>query len=158
MIIIVTNKAIEDDCYDNGKTYSKTIKELILMEINMKQDEKFDSMTIEVNTPDGIAYYTICHDENNIPIKVISTFGKAGSALAAWAFAVDILVNMLLEQRVDINDIIMNLSQISGNKPMQHLSTGAKVESGPAGLVIAFLEYKRQKYREMHLKLLQDEN
>lgn len=130
------------------------------METNkMKKDEKFDSMTIEVNTPDGVLYYTIC-ESKYIPdriAKVISTFGKAGTSLAAWAFAVDLLVNMLLENGTDINDIITQLAQISGDKPVKNINTGAKVGSGPEGLVVAILEYKRQKYREKHLKLLESE-
>lgn len=111
-------------------------------------------MTIEVNTPDGVLYYTIC-ESNGVPTKVISTFGKAGTSLAAWAFAMDVLVNMLLEKKADINDIINNLSNISASKSIRTPS-GVKVGSGPEGLVIALLEYKRQKFHETHSKLLNE--
>ena len=103
-------------------------------------------MTIEVNTPDGVLYYTICEDEDSLPTKVISTFGKAGSALAAWAQATDILINMLLEQRVPVSDIIDNLSNITNNRPLK-TRAGVRVGSGPEGVVVAFLEYKRQIHK-----------
>ena len=109
----------------------------------MKPREELPSITIEVNTPDGVLYYTIC-EKDDYPTKVISTFGKSGSALAAWAQAVDVLVNMLLEKKTSINDIIDNLSNITNNKPMR-TNSGVRVGSGPEGIVIAFLEYKRQR-------------
>lgn len=110
--------------------------------------EKSPSMTVEVNTPDGVLYYTICEDGDNSPIRVISTFGKAGTTLAAWAYAVDVLTNMLLERGTKIDSLIEGLSQISASKPLRTLE-GIKVGSGPEGLVVALLEYKRQKYREL---------
>jgi hypothetical protein len=119
----------------------------------MMSKEKFESMTIEVNTPDGLLYCTICEKDNKI-VKIISTFGKAGNSLAAWSNAVDILVNLLLQQGLDVNDIISELSLISASKPMISPNTGTKVASGPAGIVIALLEYKRQKYQEANLKML----
>ena len=112
----------------------------------MKNREELPSRTIEVNTPDGVLYYTICESEENIPIKVISTFGKAGSALAAWAQAVDILVNMLLEKKTPISEIIDNLSNITNSRTIK-TNVGVRVGSGPEGIVIAFLEYKRQKHK-----------
>lgn len=110
----------------------------------MRSTKELPSITIEVNTPDGVLYYTICEQDDK-PIKVISTFGKSGSALAAWAQAVDLLVNMLLEKDASYNDIIDALSNITNSKPIQ-TRTGVKVGSGPEGIVVAFLEYRRQKY------------
>jgi hypothetical protein len=115
------------------------------------KNESNESMTIEVKTPDGVLYYILCEDEDGQLNKVISIFGKAGTALAAWAFATDCLVNMLLERKVGVNEIIERLSNISNSKPIR-TATGVKVGSGPEGLVVALLEYKRQKFRDLKSK------
>lgn len=120
-------------------------------QVEESMSDKLDSMTVEVKTPDGVLYYTIC-EENGVPVKVISTFGKAGTSLAAWANAVDILVNMLLERKVSIHILIEALSQITANKSMR-TPKGIKIGSGPEGLVIALLEYRRQKYIEFNKML-----
>lgn len=104
-------------------------------------------MTIEVDTPDGVLYYTIM-EEDNQPTKVISTFGKTGTSLAAWSFAVDQLVNLLFEKGTKVNEILEVLSSITTEKPKVTLK-GVRVGSGPEGLVVALMEYKRQKYREL---------
>lgn len=118
-------------------------------------NEKYVSMTMEVNTPDGVLYCTVCELDNK-PVKIISTFGKVGHSLAAWSSAVDLLVNLLFQNGLTINDIISELSTISPTiKSMTLPGNGIRVSSGPAGIVVALLEYKRQKYQEHHMNMLE---
>lgn len=114
---------------------------------NLKREE-FDSMTIEVETPDGILYYTICENNEQLPIKVISTFGKAGTVLASWAYALDAMVSILLERKVPITEIIEKLTHISHSKPIR-TETGVRVGSGPEGMAVALMEYRRQKFKRL---------
>lgn len=113
--------------------------------------EEYSSMTVEVITPDGNLYYTICDAEDSTPIKVISVFGKSGTSLAAWAQALDILVNMLLARGTGINDIIEALSNLSNDKVIRD-HKGVRVGSGPEGMAVALMEYKRQKYHDLNRK------
>lgn len=106
------------------------------------------SVTVEVNTPEGVLYCTICEDEHGLPVKIISTFGKAGTTLAAWAYALDATINLLLEKKTGVNEIIQILSNISHSKPLK-TAHGVRVGSGPEGIVVALLEYKRQKFKQL---------
>lgn len=106
------------------------------------------SVTVEVDTPDGTLYYTIIEGKNGQPAQVISTFGKTGTSVAAWANAVDQLTNLLLQNDVKINEILEALRHITTGKPIVTLK-GVRVGSGPEGLVVAFQEYKRLKFREL---------
>jgi hypothetical protein len=126
------------------------------MKVEMKEmnKDKFESMTMEIITPDGVLYCTVCELDNK-PVKIISTFGKAGHALASWANAVDLLFNLLFQKGLSINDIISELSTISSIKSTITPVSGVKVSSGPAGIFIALLEYKRQKFQEHNIRMLE---
>ena len=102
-------------------------------------------MTVEVETPEGVLYYTICDDTEGRPIKVITSIGKAGSALAAWSFALDQVINLALENGVGINELIEKLGGTSNDR-RPHIRQGVTVRSGPEGIVTALLEYKRNKF------------
>lgn len=117
--------------------------------------EKWSSMTIRIETPNGYLYLTIIEDEKGRPIRLESVLGKAGSGSASWARAVDELINLLLENGVGIDHIIDKLAGISSEKP-RRTPSGIYVRSGPDGIAVAFMEYKRQKYKEMKEKFDDD--
>lgn len=119
--------------------------------------EKWPSMTIRVDTPNGHLHLTIIEGPDGRPIKFSSAFGKAGTAVAAWARATDQLINLLLESGIGINEIIDRLSGIMEEKP-KRTPSGIYVKSGPDGIAVAFAEYKHEKYKEMKEKFADEED
>lgn len=105
-----------------------------------------ENMTIEVDTPDGTLFFTIM-EENGMPVRVSSQFGKAGTSLAAWAGALDAVVNLALSVGAGLDDIISTLSNINSDR--RRPSRGIPVTSGPNGVVVALMEYKREKYKDI---------
>lgn len=117
--------------------------------MSTKAKEEFRSITVgAIDTPDGKLYYTMCFDEEDNLVKVISTFGKAGSSVAAWAQGLDELVNLLLDKKTPINEIIERLSGITTEKSKK-TTDGVRVGSGPEGMVVALMEFKRIMYKQL---------
>lgn len=113
--------------------------------------QKWPSMSIRIDSPNGYLYLTILEDDSGRPCKIETIMGKTGTDLAAWARATDQLVNLLLDNGVGINEIVDRLSGIMVEKP-KRLPSGIYVKSGPDGIAVAFMEYKREKYKEMKEK------
>lgn len=119
----------------------------------MSNNNANKSVTIEVETPDGVLYFTVVEDNSGRPCRVISIIGKSGSSLAAWAEAVDQLINLAFSKGAGINDILEALSNISTSKPIRSLRPTLVVKSAPDGIVVALSAYKREKYKE-HVRML----
>lgn len=120
--------------------------------MSTRMKEEYRSITVgAIDTPDGKLYYTMLFDDKDNLVRVISTFGKAGSSVAAWAQGLDQLVNLLLEKNTPINDIIECLSGITTEKSKK-TTEGVRVGSGPEGMVVALMEFKRMKFIELREK------
>lgn len=119
--------------------------------IQTNSQEKFNSSTIKVETPDGDMFVTIMENDSGRPCRVHVTIGKAGASIAAWSQAIAEMINSLLVGGKGINDIIVWLSQHTSSKPSR--SRDIPIRSGPDGIVVALMEYRRHKFEAFREKL-----
>lgn len=115
------------------------------MNLALRVDEQLPAYSVMVETPDGTMWVTIIERDGN-PVQVLISIGKAGSALMAWAFAMERMITRLLEHE-SIYTIIEEVSGITSEK-LKVNRRGGVCRSGPEGIAQAFLDYRKEKFRE----------
>jgi hypothetical protein len=113
--------------------------------------EEYESITFEVDTPDGRMFVIIMENDKGEPVQLQITIGKAGTAMTAWAYAVSALCSDLLPIK-GVNGLLVLLSEITSNRQAARLEDGAMVRSGPDGISYALLRYKAMKFEELKRK------
>lgn len=95
---------------------------------------------IEIETPDGTLYITIFYDSlNGRPFSIKSYFDvDEEHSNSKWLKAFDGLINLSLEMGAGVNDIIEALQYSNKHNT-----------NGPENLVIAFNEFKKNRFREL---------
>lgn len=107
--------------------------------------ETYQSMQMKVHTPDGTMFVNVLDDENGQPIQVIINIGKAGSAIAAWAHALSAMITVGLRAGVKLEVYLTELSSITSDKTARTLTS--KCSSGPEGVWMALVRYRKEKFR-----------
>ena len=108
----------------------------------------YPAYSIRSRTPDGTMFVHISEDEKGKLYKLHLNLGKAGTSVAAWAFALESTLNLAIMQGTKLEDLIALLSSItSGNAP--RVAIGGKCTSGPEGLWMALMRYRRTKNEEL---------
>lgn len=80
--------------------------------------------TYRINTPVGVAYITINHDENNEPLEVFVNIGKAGSDVFAMAEGLGRMISLSLRfsshlsSEEKVKTLIQELSNIGGSSTL----------------------------------------
>lgn len=115
------------------------------MRVETMVQEKFDSITIQVPTPDGNMFVTILEGVDGKPIAIQVHIGKAGAPIAAWSNALARIISLALDKGATINDLIEELSSQTSDKNRQ-TTRGEIVRSGVEGIWIALMQYKRDKF------------
>lgn len=111
-------------------------------QINSNQEtEILSSFSYKLNTPDGSAYINIDEDSPGKIKRIFFNVGKAGTSVYAWANAIATLVNRLIEEGVELNDLIIIISNITSQSQTRTLN-GIECRSGPEALFIALMKYK----------------
>jgi hypothetical protein len=116
-----------------------------MMQIETMAQEKFDSVTMQVPTPDGTMFVTIMESEKGLPVGIQVHIGKAGAPLAAWSNAISRIMTLALDKGATINDLIEELSGQTSDKARM-TTNGESVRSGVEGVWVCLIRYKRDKF------------
>lgn len=109
---------------------------------------KFQNITFQVKTPDGMMFVTVLEDADKKPVGFHINIGKAGAAIAAWSQALARIMSLAVDKGAAVNDIIEELSSLTSDKEVT-LERGEKVRSGPEGVVVALFNYRNEKFLEL---------
>lgn len=118
----------------------------------LRQRKPYESVSIEVESPDGDLFLTIIEDEQKQPLAFTITIGKAGTSIAAWGSAFASLMTEALP-KLGINGLIEKLSGNTSGRPPTRTDDGEKVSSSIEAITIALMKYRKMIYTE-HLKRL----
>jgi hypothetical protein len=124
----------------------------------MPQMPAYNSVTMEVQTPDGVMFVIIMEDDDNKPIEIIAHIGKAGAPVQAWAFALAATCTKLLDCGKGINDLIELLSSITSSKAPSRLEHGVILRSGPEGFCYALMQYRADKFQQLKAQMGGDDD
>lgn len=100
-----------------------------------------ENISYNWSTPDGTV--TIFVQKENPP-QISIFIGKAGTSIAAWAFAVQELVNKLL-QHVSMEEVILSLEGITTGSSMLNISSGVECRSTAEAIAFSLLEFSKRK-------------
>ena len=121
--------------------------------MTMNPTEKFNSWTFRIPTPDGTLNVIVMENNVGDPFEIQLVIGKAGSAVAAWAYATARLCSTLLQTNAcKINDLITHLSSANSDK-ISYTDSREPVRSGPDGLALALLKYQNAKFESIRISL-----
>ena len=119
-----------------------------MVNIDTTDSTKFSGLTIQVKSPDGTMFVTINEDENGKPIAIWISIGKAGASVAAWAVSMARILTLALDKGATISELCVELSGQTTDK-VRITGDGEYVRSGPEGVFVALMKYKRDKYDEL---------
>lgn len=105
----------------------------------------FNNLTFQVHSPDGLMFVSIMEDTEGKPCAIEIKVGKAGAPLRAWCHCLGRMVTMAFEKGATLSEIIEELS-LQTSDGIRITSNGMKCRSGPEGVYIALMEYRRDKF------------
>jgi hypothetical protein len=112
---------------------------------------RYPMISWRVETPDGVMFVNVLENDGK-PVGILVNLGKAGTAVSAWVQALASLATLSLERGAGINEIIQELSGLTGEK-YKSQPNGVKIRSGPEGLAFALMQYRNHKYQEHKQKM-----
>lgn len=122
------------------------------MKIETMEQTKFESITIQVPSPDGTMFVTIMEDNTGKPVGIDLHIGKAGASVAAWAQALSRMMTLALDHGSTINDLVVELSNMTSDK-RRDTAAGEPIRSGVEAVWLALVKYKRDKFEKVSLTL-----
>jgi len=115
------------------------------MIIDNSQDV-YNSVSIHAITPDGTLYVFVMEDKEGNPKQIKVIIGKAGSAVSAWADALESMINIALLAGISLDTICETLKDITTDKSTgSRFGTNVNVRSGPEGLYTCLFRYIKGK-------------
>ena len=120
---------------------------------NKESEIAQSSLTWKITTPNGVMFVTIVESmdyrKRPIPVNILITIGKSGSAIMAWANMTASLISLLFTKKVDLEDIIVGISMnLSDHSVLQ--KPGIFIRSEPEGI-----KYALMRYQEVRNKILE---
>ncbi len=116
----------------------------------MQENELMHSIVSRVRTPDGTIFVNVVEKEGE-PDSVFLTIGKAGGAVAAWAYALSSIITVALQNGVPLEKILTELSSITSSGTPRML--GTPIRSGPEGVYVGLMHYRRARFEKMKQEL-----
>lgn len=107
----------------------------------------FDSVVSKIRTPDGTMFVNVLENIDGEPIGIIINIGKSGSSVAAWAQALASICTAALQNGTKLEALLTELSCVTSTGSAR--SSEVVVTSGPEGLYVALLKYRRTKFEEL---------
>ncbi len=112
------------------------------------------SLTYKIKTPNGIMFVTIVESidyrKRPVPINILITIGKSGSAIMAWATMTADLISLMFIKKIDLTEIIAEISMnLSDRSVMQ--KPGVQIRSEPEGIKYALLRYQEDRNTRLEL-------
>lgn len=89
-------------------------------------------------------------ERNGQPVQVLINIGKTGNNTMAWADAIGRIITRMLEH-LTIYNVIEELSGITSGR-LTYSNRGNVCRSGPEGVAMALLEYRKEKFNESRFK------
>lgn len=114
----------------------------------MSVDYVVPCKVVHVKTPDGEMFVVINEDRKSASDNIQIYIGKAGSAIAAWAYALSCMINLALDHGADLTEILEDISGVSSDK-LSITANATKVKSGPDGVAIALLRYLQDNAKNL---------
>lgn len=114
----------------------------------MANDWFLSARTVRVSTPDGTLFVHIAEDDKGKLKQIMLNLGKAGTAASAWANALASSLTMSIELGATLEDILALLSNITSSSAPR-IAIGGKCSSGPEGVWMALMRYRREKHEEV---------
>ncbi len=110
------------------------------------------SLTYKIKTPNGVMFVTIVESidyrKRPVPINILITIGKSGSAIMAWATMTADLISLMFIKKIDLSDIIAEISMnLSDRSVMQ--KPGVHIRSEPEGIKYALLRYQEDRNKRL---------
>jgi hypothetical protein len=110
------------------------------------------SLTYKIKTPNGVMFVTIVESidyrKRPVPINILITIGKSGSAIMAWATMTADLISLMFRKKIDLSEIIAEISMnLSDRAVMQ--KPGIQIRSEPEGIKYALLRYQEDKNKRV---------
>ena len=102
--------------------------------------------SFRVPTPDGTMFVHVYSNDAGMPTLVLINIGKAGTAVYAWGEAVARLITRVIPI-IGINGVIEEVSGITADK-IRATMDGTIVRSGPEGIAVALLRYRKLWYED----------
>lgn len=117
-----------------------------------ENDIVLSSLTWKITTPNGIMFITIVESidylKKPIPVNALITIGKSGSSIMAWANMTASLISLLFKKKVDLEDIIVEISMnLSDHSVLQ--KPGIFIRSEPEGIKYALLRYQEDRSKRL---------
>lgn len=106
---------------------------------------------IRVRTPNGTLFAIIVENEDKSIHSFQFTIGKAGTDVTAWACAMAEMMTLCIKKGATLEELIETLSNITSSREARSIDSNCR--SGPEGLWMALVRYKRSKFEELN-KLL----
>lgn len=110
--------------------------------------QPYTSYNFFVDTPDGKMYVAVMEDKNKQPARVEIKLGKTGSPVSAWADALGRVITAALAAGTPLYKIAEEISAITSSRSRTN-TVGVTSRSGPEGLSIALMQYRRAKHDEL---------
>ena len=119
---------------------------------NLESGIAQSSLTWKVTTPNGIMFVTIVEStdylKKPIPVNILITIGKSGSAIMAWANMTASLITLLFKNKTDLEDIIAEISMNLSDRAVLQ-KPGVSIRSEPEGIKYALLRYQEDRNRRL---------
>lgn len=109
------------------------------------------SESFRVTTPNGTLFAFIAEKPDGTVDSFQFILGKAGADTAAWASAVAGLMTLLIAKGATIEELIDTLGGITSGRESRTLQSCCR--SGPEGIWMALMRYKRSKFELLSEKL-----
>lgn len=113
-------------------------------------EETLNSIVTKVRSPDGTIFVNVMEKDGE-PYQVILNIGKAGSNVAAWAQALGSMISVALQNKVPLEKILTELSSLTSSGTPRSIET--PIKSGPEGVYVGLLHYRRQRFEDMKKEL-----
>lgn len=105
------------------------------------------SEAFRIRTPNGTLFAFVIENHDGTINSFQLTIGKAGNDVAVWANAVAELMNLVIAKGGTLEELLAALSGITS--PREARSLGSTCRSGPEGVWMALVRYKRSKFEEL---------
>lgn len=114
------------------------------LKIETVEQSTFNSLTVQVDTPEGRMFVLVIEDDKGVPIAIDVKVGKAGAHLQAWAIMAARLMTLCLDKGGSLEDV---LQEVSGQRAQGGRMNGqTEITSGPEGIAWALMQYKRDRF------------
>lgn len=113
----------------------------------MPQIEVLQNEVIRVRTPDGTLFAIVVENDDGSINSFQFTVGKSGTAVTAWANALASIMTLAIKKGATLEELMSELSGITSDRSARTVESTCR--SGPEGVWMALVRYKRSKFSKI---------